>query len=339
MPNSKLTKWLLFRKFMTPMLLLGGLIVIGTIGYVLIDNYTWLNALYMTIITVGTVGFGEIQPLSDAGKLFTIFLIIASLATVAFYITMITRLLLDGEWRKQYQLYKQGRKIKQMENHVIVCGYGRNGHQACEVLRQNNIPFIVIEQRQDYLSEIQSPDMLIIQSDATKDESLLEAGLLKAKALISALPNDADNLFVVLTARQLNPNLIIISRASDDHSINKLKIAGATNVIMPDKLGGANMASLAMIPDVHELLSMLSTTYTDEFRIGEIKITKHKNLGELNIWKQTGCTVLGIKLKDGGYEPNPQPSYNVSPGERLIVMGSTDVIRNAKKIVETKSPV
>lgn len=316
------------------MLLLGGLIIIGTVGYVIIDNYTWINALYMTIITVGTVGFGEIQPLSDSGKLFTIFLILASLATVAFYLTMVTRLLLDGEWRKQYDLYRQGKQIDIMENHVIVCGYGRNGSQACSVLRKNRIPFVVIEQRPEHLSAIKDPATLVIQGDATKDESLIEAGLTKARALISALPNDADNLFVVLTARQLSPNLIIISRASDDHSIKKLKIAGATNVIMPDKLGGANMASLAMIPDVHELLSMLTTTHTDEFRVSEIKISKPLNLGELDLWKKTGCTVLGVKLADGSYEANPQPSYNVKAGERLIVMGSTEIVRKARKIVE-----
>jgi voltage-gated potassium channel len=332
--NGKITRWLLFRKFMTPVLLLVSLIIIGTIGYVLIDHYTWINALYMAVITIGTVGFGEIQPLSNAGKLFTIFLILASLATVAFYITMITRLLIDGEWRKQYQAYRQNKKLRAMKKHVIVCGYGRNGHQACEVLRQNKIPFAVIEQRQHYLSSINETDLLVVQGDATKDETLLEAGVMDAYALISALPNDSDNLFVVLTARQLNPNLIIISRASDMHTIKKLKIAGATNVIMPDKLGGAHMASLTMIPDVHELLSMLTTIHTDEFRVSEVKIAQPLNLGDMNIWKQTGCTVLGIKRADGSYEANPQPSSHVAPGERLIVMGSKVNIANARKLVE-----
>lgn len=332
--NNKLTWWLLFKKFLTPALLLGLLTLIGTIGYVFIDHFTWINAFYMTIITIGTVGFGEIQPLSDAGKLFTSFLIIASLATVGFYVTMITRLLLDGGWRKQYEMYKHNKKLKLMKKHVIVCGYGRNGHQACEVLRENRIPFTVIEQRQHYLSSIHDDDLVIIQGDATKDEVLVEAGVMHAHALISALPNDSDNLFVVLTARQLNPNLIIISRASDNHTIKKLRIAGATNVIMPDKLGGAHMASLTMIPDVHELLSMLSTKHTDEFRVSEIKINKPCNLGLLNLWQQTGCTILGVKLADGSYEANPQPSYNVASGEILIVMGSKAVIAQARKIVE-----
>jgi len=332
---KKLTKWLLLRQFIIPVLLLVALTIVGTVGYVLIDDFTWLNALYMTIITVGTVGFGEIQPLSSTGKIFTIFLIIASLATVAFYITMITRLLLDGEWRRQYNIYKQAKKLSTMHDHVIVCGYGRNGRQACEVLRQNNISFTVIEQRQEYVPGEDQDIDVIIAGDATRDEVLLEAGIMKAKALISALPSDADNLFVVLTARQLNPNIIIISRASDDHSIKKLKIAGATNVIMPDKLGGAHMASLVLIPDVQEFLSLLSTRHNEKFQVTELLIKSAVNLGELNLWQQTGCTVLGVKQTDNKYRRNPSPDYILLEGERLIVMGSAAQISAAKKLLHT----
>lgn len=331
--NGKLTKWLLFRRFAAPVLLLFGLTVTGTVGYVLIDGYGWLNALYMTIITVGTVGFGEVEPLSDAGKMFTAFLILASIGTVAYYITMVTRLLLDGEWRRQYRLYRQSKKLSKMENHVIVCGYGRNGRQACEVLRKNGIPFTVVEQRQHMVAEADHDVDLIIPGDATKDEVLLEAGIMKATALISALPNDADNLFVVLTARQLSPDITIISRASDDHSIKKLKIAGATNVIMPDKLGGAHMASLVMVPDVQEFLSMLTTSYNDRFQIAELEVKEAVNLGELNLWQTTGCNILGVKQTDGKYRRNPQPDYIALKGERLIVMGSKEVIEKARDLL------
>lgn len=331
----KLTRWLLFRKFISPVLMLTGLSIVGTVGYVVIDDFTWLNALYMTVITVGTVGFGEIQPLSSGGKIFTIFLIIASLSMVAFYITLVTRLLLDGEWRRQYRLYRQSKKLKDMNDHVIVCGYGRNGRQACEVLRQNNIRFTVIEQRPDYVAEADHDTDLVVPGDATKDEVLVEAGIMHARALITALPSDADNLFVVLTARQLSPQLTIISRASDDHSIKKLKIAGATNVIMPDKLGGAHMASLVMIPDVHEFLSLLSTKQNEKFKIEEIRMDKAANLGDLNLWLQTGCTVLGVKQNDNKYRRNPSPDYILLEGERLIVMGSKQQIERAKKLIES----
>lgn len=331
---NKLTYWLLFKKFFSPLLMLGSLTIIGTLGYVYIDNYPPLDALYMTVITVGTVGFGEIHPLSDAGKLFTIFLIIASLGLVAYYISLITRLLLDGEWRKQYKLYIQSKKQDTMKNHVIVCGYGRNGRRACEVLKQNNIPFIIIEQRTAHLAEADQENELIIAGDATKDEVLLKAGVTRARALITALPNDSDNLFVVLTARQMNPDMIIVSRASDNHTINKLKIAGASNVIMPDKLGGAHMASLVIIPDVHEFFSMLTTQFNDEFKVAEMAIQSAANLGELNLWQRTGCTVLGVKQADNRYVKNPGPNYLLMMGERLIVMGNNTQLQQAKQILE-----
>ena len=315
-------------------MLLGSLTVIGTIGYIYIDDYPPLDALYMTVITVGTVGFGEIHPLSDAGKIFTIFLIIASLGLVAYYITLVTRLLLDGDWRKQYRMYLQAKKQDNMKNHVIVCGYGRNGRRACEVLKQNSIPFIIIEQRSEHLADADREKELIIAGDATIDEVLMEAGVQRARALITALPNDSDNLFVVLTARQMNPEMIIISRASDNHTINKLKIAGASNVIMPDKLGGAHMASLVIIPDVHEFFSMLTTQFNDDFKVLEIAVLAAANLGELNLWQKTGCTVLGVKQADNNYVKNPGPGYLLMMGERLIVMGNKAQLENARGILK-----
>ncbi|TAD82693.1 MAG: potassium channel protein [Bacteroidetes bacterium] len=314
-------------------MLLGSLTVVGTVGYIYIDDYPPLDALYMTVITLGTVGFGEIHPLSDAGRIFTIFLIVSSLGLVAYYITLVTRLLLDGEWRKQYRMYLQAKKQNDMKNHVIVCGYGRNGRRACEVLKQNNIPFIIIEQRTSHVNEVDREKELIIAGDATKDEVLMEAGVQRAKALITALPNDSDNLFVVLTARQMNPQMTIISRASDNHTINKLKIAGASNVIMPDKLGGAHMASLVIIPDVHEFFSMLTTQFNDDFKVEEISVQTAANLGELNLWKKSGCTVLGVKQADNHYVKNPGPDYLLMKGESLIVMGNKQQLEMAKTLL------
>jgi voltage-gated potassium channel len=324
---------MLYGSLLKPIMLLTGLTLVGTVGYIIIGDYSLLDALYMTVITVGTVGFGEVVPLDAAGKLFTIFLIISSLGLVAYYISLLTHIIIDGEWRRQYQQFQLILKLNRMEDHVIVCGYGRNGRQACEVLRQNHIPYVVIEQRESNLEDAGGEVDLLLSGDATKDEILIEAGIKKAKALISALPNDADNLFVVLTARQLNPGLTIISRASDDHSIKKLKIAGANNVIMPDKLGGGHMATLVLIPDVQEFISMLSTQHNERFQITEVEATDNFNLGELNLWHTTGCTVLGIKQNDGKYRRNPQPDYILLNGERLIVMGSKEQIEVVRKVI------
>jgi voltage-gated potassium channel len=172
-----------------------------------------------------------------------------------------------------------------------------------------------------------------MKGDATKDETLLEAGIKSARAIIITLPIDADNLFVVLTARQLNANIIIISRASQDSSIQKLKIAGASNVIMPDKIGGAHMATLVMLPDVVELLSLLSTKSNTQFRVAELEATKSFELSALNLWQHTNCTILGIKNATNNYTLNPPGSYYVNPGERIIVMGSDEQIAQAKQLI------
>ncbi len=330
---QRLTYWLLFKEFFRPLILLGSLTVVGTLGYMQIDDYTAIDALYMTVITVSTVGFGEVQPLSGAGKLFTIFLILASLGLVAYYITLITRLLLDGEWRRQYRKFLLVKKLNNMENHVIVCGFGRNGRRACEVLLQNNIPYIIIENQSDRFEKAEKEKMVVIGGDATKDEVLEEAGIQRARALISALPDDSDNLFVVLTARQMNPKLLIISRASDNHTIGKLKIAGASNVIMPDKMGGAHMASLVMIPDVHEFFSEMTTQFNQDFKMEELLVEKEITLGALNLWQTTGSTVLGLKKSDNSYLKNPGPDYVLQIKDRLIVMGSEKQLESAVKLL------
>ena len=323
-----MNRWLLFKKFIVPLLYLGSLTIIGTVGYVIIDDYNWLDSLFMTVITISTVGYGEIHPLSPGGRLFTIFLIITSIGLVAYYLTFVTRLLADGEWAREYKLYKQFNHLKKMENHVIVCGYGRNGREACEVLRDNGVEFAVIEAKQGTAPH---PGDIMIYADATRDEVLLQAGILKAKAIIISLPDDAANLFVVLTARQLNPSITIISRASYDQSVSKLKIAGANNVIMPDKIGGAHMATLVLIPDVQEFITLMSTQHNDLFQITEVEVSTAIHLGALNLWQQTGCTILGIKQNDNKYLRNPKPDYTTVPGERMLLMGSKEQLEQADK--------
>ena len=322
---------LLFRKFLSPIFYLGFLTVAGTVGYVLIEDFPWIDSLYMTIITISTVGYGETHQLSSVGRLFTILLILCSVGLVGYYLATITRLLSDGEWNREYKQFKQHNYLQKMENHVVVCGYGRNGRQACEILRQNGEQFAVIETSKDAAPH---PGDLVIYADATRDEVLLEVGILKAKAIIISLPDDAANLFIVLTARQLNPSIVIISRASYDQSVNKLKIAGANNVIMPDKLGGAHMASLVLIPDVQEFIELISNQHNDKFQITEIEVWKEIRLGQLNLWQQTGCTILGIKMVSGKYHRNPEPAYVTTSGERLLVMGSAQQLKEAVVLLQ-----
>lgn len=315
------------------MILMGGLVLAGTVGYMIIAQYNFLEALYMTIITVASVGFQEVKPLDEAGRIFTIILIVLNLGLFTYFITLLSRYFFDLVFIKKYKTFKMENSIQKLQDHVIICGFGRNGKECAQVLHDNKIQFVVLEEKIEDYSDIDFKVTHFLKGDATKDEALLEAGIKNAKALITALPVDADNLFVVLSAKQLNPDLKIISRASQDSSVSKLKIAGASNVIMPDKIGGAHMATLVILPDVVELLSLLATKTNDSFKIKELIVQKNTSLADLDLWNKTNCTILGIKDDDNSYTVNPPASYHINPGQKMIIMGSEEQLGNAEKII------
>lgn len=237
----------------------------GMVGYMIIEDYRAIDAIYMTVITVATVGFSEVKPLSDAGRMFTVFLILANIGTFTYFITQISSYFLDGEFSRQYKLYNMHKKIENLTGHVIICGFGRNGREAAKTLYTNSRQFVVIEKAEHGRDEAGLPVEFYLRGDATNDDIFMEAGIQKASAVITTLPEDADDLLVVLTARELNPTLKIISRASNDSTVRKLKTAGADNVIMPDKIGGVHMASLVISPDVKEFVDLMATQSSEEF--------------------------------------------------------------------------
>lgn len=326
-------KWKLFSRLIIPVAMLLLTILFGTAGYMVIEHFDFLESLYMTVITISTVGFTEVRPLSDAGRVFTIFLVLVNLGLFTYFVTLLTRFFSDGEFVKLYKQIKMENTIQQLKNHVIICGFGRNGKESAQILYNNKIPFVVLEEKHELEKDLDLEVPYFMKGDATKDEVLLEAGIQKARALITSLPVDADNLFVVLTAKQLNPSMKIISRASQDSSVKKLKIAGADNVIMPDKIGGAHMATLVLLPDVVEMLSIMSTKSNESFRVAELAAGKSISLGELDLWNKTSCTILGIKTAGNHYTVNPGAAYHINPGDRLIVMGSDIQIASAKQLV------
>lgn len=332
--TTHLKRLRIFSRLVLPASLLLLIILFGTVGYMVIEGFGFMDALYMTITTISTVGFGEIKPLSDAGRIFTIILIIVNLGQFTYFVSLLTRLYSDGEFTKLYKQIKMENSISKLRQHVIICGFGRNGKESAQVLFNNKIPFVVLEEKTELETGLDFTVTHFVKGDATKDEVLLEAGIMNARALITTLPVDADNLFVVLTAKQLNPSLKVISRASQDSSVSKLKIGGADNVIMPDKIGGAHMATLVMLPDVVEVISMMGTQNNEQFRVAEIMCNKNISVSELNLWSRTNCTLLGIKNPKNQYTVNPSAAYQLTPGERLIVMGNDEQIRQAGLLVE-----
>jgi voltage-gated potassium channel len=309
-------------------------ILFGTAGYMLIEHYSFLDALFMTIITLSTVGYGEVKPLSLSGKIFTIILIIANIGTFTYLITQISKYFFDGEFIQAYKSYKMKNAINELTGHVIICGFGRNGRAAAQHFLTNKSDFVIVEKQLANPENPALPVKYYIEDDATRDETLLQAGVKKARALITSLPDDSDNLFVVLTARELNPGIKIISRASNDSSVKKIKIAGADNVIMPDKIGGAQMAALVLSPDVKEFTDLLIGLDNKELDMVEITSNRTTTLADLDCWKKTGSTVLGLKTGAGKeYILNPSPQTALGVGDSVIVMGSEEQIEKVRGLL------
>ncbi|MEQ8325258.1 MAG: potassium channel family protein [Vicingaceae bacterium] len=304
-------------------------VLVGVVGYMQIENFRFFDAFYMTIITISTVGFTEVHPLSELGRLFTAFLIMTSFGIFAYAITAISSYLINGELMRYYKERKLDKTIGKLNNHIIVCGYGRNGRRAVEEFEAHKKPFIVVESDARIVSDLQeNSTFLFIDGDAREDDVLLSAGIERAQALVCTMPDDADNLLTVLTARELNKFLTIISRASYDTSYKKLKLAGADNVIMPDKIGGAHMASLILKPDVIEFFDQLIMQDPEKPYVKEVLCSdlsgdnKPHSLGELKELNKSGVIILGIKCEDGTYLVNPSDASELDPGSKLFVLGT-----------------
>nr|WP_321231523.1 potassium channel protein [uncultured Psychroserpens sp.] len=331
----------LFRtKVYTAVFLLLLILIIGVVGFRIMSNYSWVDALYMTVITITTVGFGEVQPLDANAKIFTVFLILASVVILGYAITVITEYILSQNNYEELKQKKMQKKIDSFKGHIIICGYGRNGKQAAKKLLAHKKPFVVIEKNKDIIDKFQSEMVPFVLGNANEDEILLQAGIERAKTLISALPNDADNLFVVLSARQINSEMNIISRASQETSYQKLKLAGANNVILPDIIGGDHMASLVVVPDLIEFIDNLSIVGKANVNIEEVAVeklftsSKIETLRHLDLRKKTGCTVIGYKDDQGDYIVNPEADMQLQPNSKIIVLGRPEQIQKLNSIYD-----
>ncbi len=329
-----------FRKKLIQILALTILVItFGTAGYMGIEGWNFLDSLYMTIITLATVGFREVHDLSFKGKLFTIFLIFGGVGTVLYALSTGARVILEGELKEIFGRRKLEKKIKELGDHYIICGYGRMGKIISKELKSEGVKFVVIEKTPVSLEE--NEDVLLLRGDATRDNILGEAGIEKARGLISVLPTDAENLLVVLSARGLNPNLLIVARVAEEDSEQKFLRAGATKVVSPYHIGGLRMAHTVLKPTVVDFIEFATRSGNIELQMQEILIQEGASLlgmtlEECGIGRDIGVIVVAIKQSTGDTRFNPTFKSTIKPGDTLIALGEVSKLKVVEEMAKRR---
>ena len=306
--------------------LMFSLLIIGTVGYAFLEGYAFIDALYMAVITLGTVGYREVQPLSEPGKMFTIFLIIAGIGTVAYAVTQVVEYLITTI---VFRRKRMERMITKLSDHVIICGYGRIGEQVAARLKARSVDFVIIEREEHVLEKLDGLGYLYIDGNATDDNSLQQARIETASSVVATLPTDADNVYVTLSARNLRPDIRIIARASDAISATKVKQAGANKVISPYEIGGRYIANAVLRPHVVNFMDVVNSSNeasTGSLEIEELEVGPHCNyadkaLRDTGIRSELNIIVLAVRTPDGEFEYNPSPDTVLVPGSMLICIG------------------
>lgn len=313
-------------------------VTIGVFGYIIIEGVPFVSALYMTIITVTTVGYREAFPLSTTGLYFTMFIALAGIGTAFYLLISVAEFLVEGHLTGFLVVRRIENTIKNLHNHYILCGYGRIGEHVAEEFSSSGKPFVVIDNNPERVRECFDKGYLCIEGDAASDEILTRAGVDRAQGLVTALDDDADNVFVTLSARVLNPRIIIVARAVLEESREKLMRAGANKVVLPSLLGGKRMAALLLRPVVSDYLDVVTYGDSLEFSLKELLVSddsviKGKTLAEADIRKKTGALVLAIRKKTGELNTIPTPKTILAEGDRIVVLGTREQLEAIHKLV------
>ncbi len=323
------------KKLFFILFLIFSVVIYGTAGYMLIEKMNLLDALYMTVITLATVGYKEVKELTINGKIFTIILIFSGFGVFTYALTTGAKVIIEGEIKEAFKKRNMKKKIDSLKDHYIICGYGRMGRIIAKELRSNNIPFVIIERNKENLPE--DEESLYIEGDATKDEILKEAGIERAKGLITVLSSDTENLYVVLSAKGLNPDLFIVARAAEEGAEIKLKRAGADRVVSPYHIGGLRIAHTVLRPTVVDFLEFATRSEYLEIQIEEIPVQKGssligKTIGESGIGRDIGAIIIGIKRTDGSMKFNPTSQTIIETDDTLIVLGEAPKLSLLEKM-------
>ena len=309
----------------------------GTFGYMLLENTGFWMGMYLTIITVFTVGYGDIVPVHPSGRVFTVFLVITSVSFVMYTFSKITETMIEGELRGLFKRRKMNKQISRLRDHYIVCGFGRIGKEICKILQEHGRPFVVIEKDAEEIRILEELQYFQMQGEASDDEVLQSAGIERARGLVSVVASDADNLYITLTARGLNPQLFIMTRSSGSPGVQtKLKRAGATRVISPYSIGARRMAHLIVRPTVTDFIDLTMRAGELDLIMEELQVSagshlNGKNLIESEIRKKYDVIVVAIKRQDGTMLFNPKSETVIMASDILIVLGNSEHITGLRK--------
>jgi len=315
-----------------------GLIALGTLGYMLIEHWSVIDSLYMTVITLAAVGYGEVHDISQTGRIFTIVLIFFGVSFVLYVFGNIVQFLVEGQIRLILGRRKLDRQINRLKNHYIICGYGRMGRSLCKSLIQKQQDFIVIEQNTDRIPAMEEDGILFVIGSATEETSLLKAGIKNAGALMTVLGSDADNVFLVLLTKGLNPNLCVIARASQNSTKNILYTAGANVVVSPYEVGARRMAHAILRPGVIRFLEMAFADENTDIHLEQTKVEKSSNLvgvtlKDSEIRKNLNLIVLAMIRGDDSMQFNPSAETIIKAGDTIIAVGENKSLKKLEKIL------
>jgi voltage-gated potassium channel len=322
--------------------LLLGLLGAGTMGYLLIEGWTVTESLYMAVITLTTVGFSEVRPLSPTGQHFTILFLVISVATVGFSISTVIAYLFEGQVVSAMRERRMEKKLGRMKGHYIVCGAGDVGREVVHEFRRSGTPFLVVERDPQHSELADEEDVLFVPGDASEEAVLTQARIEHAAGLVAVLPSDADNVFVTLTARQMHPDLVIIAKGTDERATAKLRRAGANRVITPAKIAGRRIASSVLRPSVVNFLDVIVddtevAMRMEEFAVDETSPLADKTLREAEIGQHTGAIVLAITDRNGNARNDATraglSSVRIRPGDRIIGLGSAEQLEELEKLI------
>jgi len=318
---------------------LAGIVLVGTLWYWLVEKWTFAESAYMTVITLSTVGFSEVRPLEERGRLFTVALILMGLLTIGYIVNRFTEALIQGYFQEGIKLRQEKSLIESLDEHYIVCGFGRTGRHVAQEFFAEGIPFIIIDDNPEEVEEIKQLGYTVILGDATLDESLVRAKIAQAICVVTALPSDAENLYTVLSAKTLNPRIRAIARASNEEAVQKLQRAGADAVVSPYITGGKRLAAAALRPQVMDFVDGIITGSNRSYYLEEFLIDSEtcpfvgKTLREAKLRSQSGALVLAIRRFDGNLIAGPTGETFILERDAFICMGTAEQLRDLNKIL------